>query len=82
MNYQFKSAMLKEEQKNGFVQIAVFEGDNEIAVVKKSDGTYMLIVFNYGDKEEDLLLLEEHFDELKHAVQELGLFITSEYAGS
>ena len=82
MTYQFQSETLAAQAE--CVSLAVFEGDNEIAIVNASSNgaeSYVLIVMNFSDDGEECLV-EEFFDDMKDAVGEMSIFLKSEYAGS
>ncbi len=82
MTYQFKSETLAAQAE--CATLAVFEGDNEIAILNASSNgaeSYALIVMNFG-ADEEVCLVEEFFDDIKDAVGEMSIFLKSEYAGA
>lgn len=82
MTYQFRSETLAAQAE--CATLAVFEGDNEIAILNASSNNrqmYALIVMNFSDDGEECLV-EEFFDDMKDAVGEMSIFLKSEYAGA
>lgn len=79
MTYQFKSEYLQREADNGFVELAMFEGDNEAAVVKNGDDSYVVIIFNYG-AEVEFEMRNESAPNLKAAISVITEFLTFEYS--
>lgn len=81
MTYQFKSDHFQHEADNGYVELALFEGDNEIAIIRDGEDAFWLHVKNYGE-ETEVDLVVERFDDIKDAVGEMSIFLKSEYAGA
>lgn len=76
-----KSKILSAQKEE--VVIAVFEGDNEIAIVNTgSNGVegYALVVC-VEEEGEDVCILEEFFGSMQTALKALNEFLEAEYEG-